>query len=259
VIKINDCIVIGFLFIFLLTIGCSTPKAIESTIPTPNRTKEEILTALANRNIDFQWFAAKASASFDSPDMGGSGSIQMRIKKDEAIWMVGKKFGIEGVRALINKDSIFLVNRIDQSYNAERINDVQKIFGLDVTFEDMQQLFVGNILIPSNEEIINYEQVENLCNLSANTGGYKIVYTLDAKSKNLKEITMADRYGRKIIATYDNYKKIKNHMTPYLRKYIFRSINEPDYVLDLEVSDLEIDVEKSLNFTVPSHYDRVRL
>lgn len=58
--------------------------------PVPERSMEEVIAALKNRNIDFQWFSAKASTSLESPDENISGTLHVRMKSDSIIWVAVK-------------------------------------------------------------------------------------------------------------------------------------------------------------------------
>ncbi len=241
----------------LLFEACKTTKNLNTGTP-PVRSQKEIFDALQTRNLNFTWFAATAAASFDSPELGGSGTVVLRIKKNELIWMQGKKFGIEGFRGIINKDSFYMVNRLEKNYYAEKNNTIEKSFGLELGFEDLQQLLVGNIFLPELNEVNKYTQKDKDCILTTNNSSYNIVYVLNAFDLTLYNVSITDRQGRKINVNFEDYKKLGKHLIPYTRSMTFQPLGEPSSFLNIKIDELEINKEKSMNFSLPSHYERAR-
>lgn len=248
----------GFwLLLSLMITACKTGKQALGEIP--NRGLEEVLQSLEKRNMDFKWFSAKASGDFDSPQFSGSGSMQLRIRKDSLIWMVGKKFSIEGFRTIINKDSFYLVNRLERFYGAEPLNRIHRMFGMRLYFEDMQELLAGNVLLPDTAQIQTYVQTGDKCLLSATIDEFEVTYTFEARALRLIALTMKDRYGRRVEAQFDDYKKLHKTFVPYQRNYTFFDETIQIAKLDVDVDEIEIDTPKSLNFSIPSHYERIRI
>lgn len=251
----------GF-FLLLLFWGlyaCSPASRLQKG-PAPQRTKEQVLQALSQHNIDFTWFAAKADAHFESSTLSGSGALQLRIRKDSLVWMTGKKFSIEGFRSIINRDSFFMVNRIDKYYHAEDNRMLARTFGIDLNFEDVQHLLAGNMFLPDANDSTYYAQNTEKCILSTQMAHLNIVYCLDARTLQLNTVDITDGKGRKIEVELGNYKKNKDlPILPYDRKYTFKEPDNETSVLDIKIDEVELNVAKSVNFNIPSHYDRLRI
>jgi Domain of unknown function (DUF4292) len=243
---------------FVLTTGCKTTKNLEQG-PPPARSQKEVMDALLKRNIDFTWFAAKGDADFDSETMAGSGTIALRIKKDSLIWMQGKKFGIEGFRGIINKDSVYMVNRLEKYYIGEAIKSLHSSFGLDLDFQDIQQLLAGNVFLPSQEEIKSYVQEGKDCKLSSNTAGYNITYTCSAYDLQLYTMIISDNRGHKINVSLSDYRKFGKIKIPFTRNFTFQSLGDTPYFLNVKVDELEVNEEKQMPFTLPTHYKKMRI
>lgn len=237
--------------------SCKTSKNLYKG-PPPQRSQQDVNEALNKRNIDFQWFSAKAGGDFESPQFGGSGSMQLRIKKDSLIWMIGKKFSIEGFRTIINKDSFYVVNRLEGFYAAEQIKSINRMFGLKMQFEDMQQLLAGNVFLPDAKDIHSYTQENEQCVMTASIDEYHVSYVVNAYDLSLTHFEFKDRYNRKVIANFSNYKKLNKSIVPYFRKYEFYDASSIVAKLEIDVDEIEINTPKSMIFSIPSHYERVR-
>lgn len=244
--------------LLILMIGCKTSKKLEQG-PPPARSQQEVMEALMKRNIDFSWFSAKGDADFDSETMAGSGTITLRIKKDSLIWMQGKKFGIEGFRGIINKDSVYMVNRLEKYYIGEDIKSLHSSFGLDLDFQDVQQLLAGNVFLPSTDEITSYVQEGKDCKLTSLTAGYNITYTCSAYDLQLYDMMVSDNRGHKINVSLSDYRKFGKIKVPYIRNITFQSMGDGPYFLNVKVEELEVNEEKQMPFTLPSHYRKMRL
>lgn len=241
------------------TIGCKTSSMLTGGA-APQRTKQEVLSALESHNIDFSWFAAKADANYESSALSGTGALQLRIRKDSLVWMTGKKFSIEGFRSVINPDSFFMVNRIEKYYHAESNQSLTRTFGIDLNFQDVQHLLAGNMLLPQPTDSIDFTQQLQQCLLTAHMEGLTLVYNFNARTLELNAVNITDAAGRRIEVELGNYKKVKKlPKLPYNRKYTFVEPDRETSVLEIKIEEIEIDVPKTVNFTIPSHYDRLRI
>jgi hypothetical protein len=249
-----------FFLLYLIFINCKSSKKVISG-PLPNRTQEVVVQSLLKRNIDFDFISIRGVADFEALGMGGSGTMNLRIKKDNLIWIQGKKLGIEGFRGIINKDSFTMVNRLEGSYFYEANESISSMFGIGFQFDEIQQLLAGNILPFDDKTVTDYQQIENQCMLTVNTDQYNILFNIDAYSLHLKEYHIKDRMGNLAIAKFDDYQKIEisKYPSPYVRNYYFKSREGEEGKIELNVSELELNIEKSLIFNLPLHYDRLRL
>jgi hypothetical protein len=252
---------VSYLYLFCIVfINCKSSKKI-SNGPLPERSQSEIVQSLLKRNIDFDFFNIRGVADFEALGMGGSGTMNLRIKKDNLIWLQGKKLGIEGFRGIINRDSFTMVNRLEGSYFYEANEAISSMFGIGFRFDEIQELLAGNILPFSDKDVTDYQQLENQCLLTINTAQYNIILNIDAFSLQLKEYRIKDRMGNLAVAKFDDYQKIEKtkYTSPYIRNYYFKSREGDEGKIELNVSELELNIEKSLIFNLPLHYDRLRL
>ncbi|MBK9566510.1 MAG: DUF4292 domain-containing protein [Saprospiraceae bacterium] len=133
-----------FLFIAIFLGSCKTTKRLG---PVPERSMEEVIAALKNRNIDFQWFSAKASTSLESPDENISGTLHVRMKSDSIIWVAVKKL-VEVARILAEKEKYTVLYRYVSEYEVWPLKHLKSYVNTDAEFSDIQQLLFGNVIIP---------------------------------------------------------------------------------------------------------------
>lgn len=243
------------LFIFLLTSwSCQTTKRLG---PIPSRTKEEVISALEKRNIDFQWFSAKASTSIESPEENISGTLLVRMKSDSLLWTVVKKFGIEAARLLADKEKYTVIYRFESAYEVWPIDHLKSYIRTDAEFADIQQLLFGNTIIP---EVSTSELVKDSISyvLISSSGDLNIKYHVNAYTMELEKMELSDKRGRTASAIYSDYRLIDKYgKYSFHRKFTFPYPSGEYATITMELSDVEINVPKEINFSIPSHYERI--
>ena len=69
-------------------------------------------------------------------------------------------FGIEGLRALITRDSVKILDKQNKLYTARSIGYLQEVSALPVNLSTLQDLIIGNaVFVDSN--IISYSKFDN--------------------------------------------------------------------------------------------------
>ena len=153
-----------------------------------------------------------------------------------------------------------MVNRLEKYYHAEANRTLSRTFGIDLSFEDVQHLLAGNMFLPEKNDSTLFVQTADKCLLTAQLADLNIVYGFDAWTLDLSTVDITDRTGRKIEVVLGNYKKMNNlPKLPYNRKYTFQESPHEVNILDIKIEEIEINVPKTVNFNIPSHYDRLRI
>ena len=89
---------------------------------------KEALFQLNKGKIDFTTFSAKINVDYTASD-GKKYDVNanLRMYKDSAVWIsITAIFGIEGLRALITKDSVKILNKQDKVYKARSVAYLQE-------------------------------------------------------------------------------------------------------------------------------------
>ena len=92
-----------FCALVLLIASCS--KKIVPSIPPP--------PTLEIQEIDFEYFHGKARMVFQDDKKERDVKANIRIRKDSVIWMNFSVIGVQGGKALINRDSITIISTVE--------------------------------------------------------------------------------------------------------------------------------------------------
>ncbi len=134
-----------FTILFALTVAsCSTSRR---TIKEPLKEQgsEFLFNNLKANELNYQNFSARFGARFIQDKKETQISGQIRIKRDSLIWIsVSPLMGIEMVRFLVSNDSIWYMNRMDNTYFAGSFDNINRIINSTLDYDMLQSFLTGN-------------------------------------------------------------------------------------------------------------------
>ena len=159
-------------YILLFTIvftSCKTNKnmidanAVAKDISARKVAKKHVAANFNKKTID-----AKLKVNFDNEKTSQSLSVSMKIKKDEVIWLKGSKF-LTVFKAEITPTSVKYYSSIFKHYFEGDFSLIKTLLGVDMNFQQLQNLFLGQALLDTTEEKHSVEIVNNRYILSPET------------------------------------------------------------------------------------------
>jgi len=233
------------------------PPAVDTTTP-PTVEEETAASVLSKVNsIDFKTFSGKVDVDFDDGKGNGrSVNAKLVMKKDEAIWLSAGLLGFEGVRALITKDSVKILNKLQKEYIATSLAYLQDKIGLPVDFTTLQDLLIGNAIFVNKENASFTKEGTNY-----------IVTSQDANFKNLLTVLMPGYLpsasnlsdvdpskNRSAQLAYNNYTNVAGRNFSTRREI---GVNyKTNVTIKLDFRSYEFDGQVSTPFSVPSGYTK---
>ena len=128
-----------------LALSCSkkviTPD-ITVTPPKPQLNIEE---------IDFGYMQGKARMILRDANKEREVKAHIRIRKDSVIWMTFSVIGVQGGKALVNKDSITIVSNVDNEYFVFEYAELSKRYNFEINYDVIQAAMLGNLVMPRKE------------------------------------------------------------------------------------------------------------
>ena len=121
---------IVFLVLLLLGASCSSKKKLVNTQPA---------------TMAYEWMTAKATMDLSAPGVElNNVSGMVRMRRDSVIWISASAFmGMENVRALVTQDSVVMINRVDQTYFVEPLEEMAAKFQWPTTIQEIQAKLLG--------------------------------------------------------------------------------------------------------------------
>jgi hypothetical protein len=236
----------------------STPKTSTATIDTnlKNIVLLHPLHLASNAKVaPFNELTAKMKMKGTMNGSTRSFSTTLRWKKGEKIWMSMSILGIEGVRILIRKDSVFILDKLSKKYWAEPYSYLEKKAGIAIPFTDLENLFLGNLFYTkyaSKDTIAGNYVLEGLYQKATSTAKIDTINTL------LKEISVSDTtHHRNLQAQFDDYKGFNNKWWSYKRDMQIQ-YGKNSIALEAIFDKIEIVSPLDYTFVISDKYTRAK-
>lgn len=255
----------GYACLFLLGLSaqqtsCKRKTASEAIAPaTAARPASFLLQQLSrNRADNVQSFTARANIYAENEGMAVEAVANLVWIRDSLLWLNVKKLGIEAARALITRDSVFIINRLDKTYQQTSIASLQHQYNLPEGFLLLEHLLLGTAWIPQGIEL-QADIQDSLHRLSGGNALLTVDYRLEEGNFALRrELFLQKRDARLLSAQFSQFGRLSGMGAfPYLRQIEWYSPESGAARLDIQFSEISLNKTTPFRFDIPSHYQRV--
>jgi hypothetical protein len=238
--------------------GCSGKTGTKGVFrpATKTRPANDLTSKLiAGEHTDVYALAAKAKIYTESNAGTISATANMIWLRDSVLWINVRKFGVEAVRALITPDSMFIIYRLEQQYTAKSLAALEKQYSLPEGFPLLQHLLLASAWI-SPEVQFQADIRDSLHRLSGANHRYALDYRVEEGTFLLrKALFFQPQEARSLALDFERYGKLSGiGQFPYLRRIEAYSPEDGQMRLDIEFTEIEINVPRPYRFEIPEHY-----
>ena len=217
------------------------------------------LANVHNKENDFKTFSAKLKVQYqDSKGKQPNITAYIRIIKDSLIWISGYAtvFNIEAFRIFVNKDSVFVVDKINKQVQYRSIGYLTEVTAIPFDFKTLQSLLVGNPIFLA-DSVVSYKETESKILLATLGKYFKHLLTIDKSNGFLVHSKLDDvdvNRNRTADITYSNFENANNINFATYREITVSEKNKLDIQLDFK--QWEFNKELTINFNSPKNYKR---
>lgn len=241
------------LAIFLIT-SCGTKKNIPSNTSIEDEGIETslLIDSYTSNILSFQnlEYTAAMQYSGGGMDLGFNGVF--RLRKDEIIWGSFKKFGFEAVRLKITPDSIFILNRLQKQVIMEPLSKIEKLSGVPLTFQDIEQILVGGSFFTDRVVMVNDSTLTQ--SQSVNGQLIEAIHVFNTDMDIIKSDVDAQEQGNLHI-DYANHQIINETKLAFIRDIMAQS-GSMDVNLRIQTQNIEVEASFETPFDIPASYTR---
>lgn len=202
--------------------------------------------------------AAKAKVTVDRGDGAPlTASANIIWVKDSALWLNVRKFGIEGARALLTTDSIYILNRLDKTFTVKSWAALQREYSLPGGFDLLENAVLARAWF-ADDMVLQADTAAGKQRISGSNGRLNADYWLENSVFRLVSMSFLQAAdARSVTFGFGGYEKISGAGAfPYLRTIEASSPESGTGRIEIEFTDVEINTPKPLRFEVPEHYKR---
>jgi hypothetical protein len=216
------------------------------------------LNGLKSNRINFTTFSAKVNVDYRGSD-GKNYDVNANIKmyRDSAIWIsVNAVLGIEAMRALVTKDSIKLMDKLNKVYTARSVDYLQEVTALPLDLYILQDLILGNpVFLDSN--VVSYSRTPGAISVLSLGRLFKSLVTVAEDNQRILQNKLDDvdvTRNRTADLVYEDYETKKGPLFATKRRITISEKKKLDIKLDFK--QYEFNSEVSFPFTVPKNYEQ---
>ena len=264
---------LAVLLSFLLP-SCKTGQktvATPGTVNLPAEQADSLFAKVQQHEFQFEWLTAKASVEYtDANNQQTSFTVNLRAANDSLLWLsVTPLLGIEVVRVLITRDSIYLLDRLHNTYIVRDYRFLEDMLKTPVRFDMLQAILTGNYFsgIEGGKIISVYEEspyyilstlpkLKTLRATEEKDPNHPQVqdYWIDTSSRMVKTRIEDDNLKRTLTIDYPEYTA---HGDTFFPKIIRLNIeaSKPSRIT-IEYNKYNTDGPLSFPFSVPEKYSR---
>jgi hypothetical protein len=218
---------------------------------------KNIIADVTKKRIDFITFTAKVKIDYEGKENSDQATAYIRIQKDSLIWIsLTGALGIEGMRVLISKDSVKLMNKLKKTVQYRSLAYLQELTEVPFDFYSLQDLIIGNpIFLDSN--IVSYKSNGNELLILMTGNVFKHLITLENNYFKVLHSKLDDidaTRNRTCDITYDNYENVGDFNFSTKRKITVAEKAKLD--INLDFKSYNFNKPQDYPFNIPKNYKR---
>lgn len=197
------------MWVSMVALSCSK-KTIPPTLPPP--------TAKPSLNVaetNFTFMDGKARMILRDANKEREVKANIRVRKDSVIWMTFSVIGVQGGKALINRDSITIVSNVDKEYYVFEYSELSKRYNFEINYKVIEAAILGNLIMPRKEtDEVRQESSYFILRQAANQ--VNIDNFVNAASMKIEKVELKEgTSANSLVINYSNFQPLGDRLLPY--------------------------------------------
>lgn len=210
--------------------------------------------------IDFGYLHSKARMIFKDEKKERDVKANIRIRKDSVIWMTFSVIGVQGGKALINKDSITIVSTVDKEYYVFDYVELSRRFNFKIDYAVLEAAMLGNPIRTKqpSDEIGREGEFDKLLQKE---GSVTIKSLINPIIKKIEQVELVEATTNNTLKLqYSNFQPLGEKSYPYngvVSIFYKTTAGIINNTITFEYNKVEVgDKELKFPFNIPKRYDR---
>jgi len=247
------------LCILLVFVACKSSKTtIDSKAIAKNMSAKRVAKKHIANNFNKETIDAKLRVKFKNNKDSQSFSVRMKIKKDEVIYLKGSKI-ISLFKAKITPTKVSYYSPYAKNYFEGDYSLIKDFLGTDITFEELQNIFLGQAKIENKGRNYNVEIVDNQYKLSPEEQSnlFNKFFFLNASHFKLDKYSLVnDLKNQRLDISYPKYLQKDNEIFP--ENIVLDVVEGKKFTnLNITVRSVVFDTDLSMPFKIPPGYKKL--
>jgi hypothetical protein len=261
-----------YLILILLSVACSNVKKVQviqdaltlKVLPDATALAEKarldsvlmiegIVHNIAHTKITFKTMNAKLKMDYETSKDKDSYIANLSIRKDSGMYItIRGAMGVIGLKAFINKDSIFLTFPLSKKTERHPLSYLQEVIKIPLIYQTIQDLIVGNPIFMDSIDIISYKVINERLQVSLVGKLFKNLIILSEDNTKLVQLKLDDvdaAKHRTCDINYSQHTLVNNIQFPLYRTISINAQTKLD--IGMEIKEFNFDEPLKYTFSVP--------
>lgn len=260
-------LLLNFLALFL--ISCGSQKYLPLGAPPVVKEKSFLEQVDAAQN-KIQSLSFKADASFQTEGSAQSFRLQIRLIKDSVVWLdISDPFlGIKLARAVVYKDSIAFINKLQRQYFTGKPSELSKRIDLAIDFNLLQNMLCANVIFPINKKdyelyfgkeeyiLADYSYQKDSAILESSGASHLLKFYPENK-KPKEQIFTESELQKNYSLLFSGFKKVESLDFPEEIQISYTDDTKVSSLQLKSIKNIQLNLVNNLPFSIPSNYERM--
>jgi hypothetical protein len=255
--KKNNLYNILLVIICFVCFSCKAKKAIIKSPEVnaqPIESKKAALSNIINSETQFSTFSTKASTLLNINGKKYDVTLNIRIKKEEAIWIsVTAIAGLEVSRIMITPDSIKIMDRMNDEYLKKPFDYIHEFTNKKISYQTIESLLIGNCIpftLTNSSKIMAENGVLNLKGVDQNLS-YQLQFNSQYKSTTT---ILSDVLAQQALTVNTPFfEQVLNQWLP-LKVTIDSKAATKQFKVEMEYNKTQLNIPIDFPFNVPKRF-----
>ena len=184
-------------------------------------------------------------------------NANIHIKKDSIIWSsIKTTFGVEILRSIITRDSIFILDRINKSYYCNSSSYLASLINFELNYDIIEQI----LAVSQKIELTTDFETEQyfMSDLALWINDRKEKYTIDISNFKVKEyIKTNNLLGAYLRVSYNDFNMVSNVLFPHKIILEAKGVKQDIYWAQFIFKKVRFNKKFSLSFNIPKSYTKI--
>ena len=262
----KKCIKNRFLVLLVVasfSFSCKTKKTVaEQSVSKEalvNTKSKEIIKKHYENVLSFRTASIRTSASYEDKNQSVSIGADIRIKKDEIIWINVKFVGIPMAKVLITPNRVSYFEKKNSTYFDGDYSILTKMLGTELDFQKVQNLLLGRPIDNLTKEDFIAEVADNLFQLkSKNKTDIEKAFSFETANYLLKKQFINQTSKNRNVLV--NYPSFTNQDNMFLPTGVSIVANQKDQIkIDIEYKKITFNEDLTYPYSIPDGYSQIKI
>lgn len=245
--------------ICVLLANCKATKGIKDNSKAVKLNTKTIISSHYAKKSVFTTLKASLKVNLKTAEKEETVVANVRLLKDQKIWISITKFGYTGAKILITPQTVQYYNKQDNVYFDGDFSLISNWLGTDLSFQQLQSVLLGETMFPLDKHKYKREILDDGYLLFPKKQESLIEHFITVNPSNFKikaqEIAQP-KLNRILNIEYNTYQNISQQLLPLM---INLSLVDKTSETQLEVTYRNVSLNQELRypFRIPNNYKEI--